>query len=178
MIDVRQKYFNWLINQVYDRTAQSKKSKTSFMKLLIFLNEVVFEYVMEEDENRYTDGVDLRGRFAYYEHEDDSELTGPCTVLEMMIALSIRIEEDIMDDDEYGNRIGQWFWEMIVSLGLGSMTDEHYDEIYITEVIDNFLNRRYEPNGKGGLFTIRDIKDDLRDVEIWYQMCWYLNSIS
>jgi hypothetical protein len=96
----------------------------------------------------------------------------------MMIALSIRIEEDIMDDDEYGNRIGQWFWEMIVSLGLGSMTDEHYDEVYITDVIDCFLNRRYEPNGKGGLFTIRDTKDDLRDVEIWYQMCWYLNSIS
>jgi hypothetical protein len=57
------------------------------------------------------------------------------------------------------------------------MTDGHYDEIYVTEVIDRFINRKYEPNGKGGLFTIRNVKEDLRDVEIWYQMCWYLNSI-
>lgn len=43
----------------------------------------------------------------------------PCSVLEMIIALAIRLEEHIMDDPDIGNRTGQWFWDMIVSLGLG-----------------------------------------------------------
>jgi hypothetical protein len=105
------------------------------------------------------------------------ELNGPCTVLEMMIALAIRCEETIMDDFDVGNRTGQWFWGMVTNLGLGSMTDIRYDERYIDDVLTRFLNREYEPDGKGGLFTIRRCDRDLRKVEIWYQLCWYLDSM-
>ena len=52
-----------------------------------------------------------------------------------------------------------------------------FDKQYVTKVIGRFLNREYEPNGKGGLFIINNCNDDLRDVEIWYQLCWYLDSI-
>ena len=41
----------------------------------------------------------------------------------MMIALAIRCEEHIMDDPDAGDRTGQWFWSMLVSLGLGSMDE-------------------------------------------------------
>jgi hypothetical protein len=95
----------------------------------------------------------------------------------MMIALAIRCE-DFMDNPSIGDRMPQWFWGMITSLGLGSMTDDNFDRDYIDDVIDVFLDRNYAPNGKGGLFTIRNCKDDLRYVEIWYQLCWYLNSIA
>ena len=67
---------------------------------------------------------------------------------------------------------------MIASLGLNGMSDNHYDEKYVNDVINRFLDREYEPNGKGGLFTIRNCEHDLRDVEIWYQLCWYLDTIS
>ena len=80
-----------------------------------------------------------------------------------------------MADSELGDRTGQWFWNMIVSLGLGSMMDSRYDEEYVDSVIYRFLNREYERNGKGGLFTIEHCPRDLRGVEIWYQMSWYLN---
>lgn len=53
--------------------------------------------------------------------------------LEMIIALAIRLEEHIMDDPDIGNRTGQWFWDMIVSLGLGSEG--------LIDVIRRFLNR-------------------------------------
>jgi hypothetical protein len=96
----------------------------------------------------------------------------------MMIALSIRLEEDFMDDPLYGNRTGQWFWQMVVNLGLGSMTDERFDRRYVRERIDIFLNREYKPDGEGGLFILRDCKYDLRDVEIWYQLNWYLDHIA
>ncbi len=101
----------------------------------------------------------------------------PCSVLEMMIALAIRLEEHIMDDPEVGNRTGQWFWNMIVNLGLGSMNDSRFNKLYVQNIIHKFLEREYQPNGKGGLFTIEDCRYDLREIEIWYQACWYLDNI-
>ena len=95
----------------------------------------------------------------------------------MMTALAIRCEENIMDDTRYGDRTTQWFWGMINNLGLGSMWGDNYDKVYVDQVLQTFLNRDYAPNGKGGLFTIRNCDRDLRDVEIWYQLNWYLNSI-
>lgn len=168
-------YFEWLIGMV--NSDNSYSDSISFRKLLKLLHEIDFEYINPRDRNRAEDGMDLRYRFAYdYLAFDDAEryLTGPCSMLEMMVALSIRCEEDMMDDTRYGNRTGQWFWGMIVSLGLGGMTDVHFDEHYIRDVVNKFLDRKYAPNGKGGLFTIRSCHADLRKVEIWTQLLWYL----
>ena len=82
-----------------------------------------------------------------------------------------------MEDDTVGNRTGQWFWNMIVSLGLGSMSDSRYNKKEVDRILDIFLNRTYEANGREGLFTIEDCPYDLRAVDIWYQMMWYLNTI-
>ena len=98
-------------------------------------------------------------------------------MLEMLVSVAISCEE-IMDDPQIGNRTGQWFWNMIVNLGLGSMIDSRFDKEYVDEVVRRFLNRQYDPDGTGGLFTIRNCDVDLRTVEIWYQLCWYLDSIT
>ena len=105
-------------------------------------------------------------------------LSRPCSVFEMILALAIRCEEDIMDNTEFGNRIGQWFWRMIVNLGLGPMTDINFDREYTDDVIQRFLDRDFEPDGRGSLFTVRNCDRDLRDVEIWTCMLWYLDSIT
>ena len=170
-------YFEWMFNIVCD----GRYINVSFRKLLMFLHDTEFIFSIAKDENRAYDGIELRRHFGlsngYSQDIIDEYLFGPCSVLEMMIALSIRCEETIMDNTEYGNRTGQWFWKMISNLGLGSMTDDMFDKQYVTDVIDRFLNREYESNGKGGLFIINNCNDDLRDVEIWYQLCWYLDSI-
>ena len=170
---IDREYFEWLCDTVCgDRFAQG----VSFERLLARLHEIEFVYSIPKDENRAEDGMDLRYRFA---HEDaDRYLRGPCSVLEMLVALSLRCEETIMDDPDKGNRTGQWFWGMITNLGLGSMTDDRYSRGYVDECVFRFLYREYAPDGKGGLFRIRDCEDDLRDVEIWYQLCWYLDSIT
>ena len=95
----------------------------------------------------------------------------------MITALAVRCDEDFMDDPELGDRTKQWFWGMIVNLGLGGMTDDLYDNRLVDFSIDRFLNRDYEPNGRGGLFTIRNCEGDTRNVEIWHQLCWYLNTL-
>lgn len=176
--EVMNDYFDWLYNAV----CKNRYSKhISYRKLLKRLHEIEFTFSMPKDMNRAEDGVDLRYRFAYdYCSPASAEtfLDGPCSVLEMMVALAIRCEETIMDNPLIGDRTGQWFWGMIVSLGLGAMMDDRFDEERVDSIIDRFLNREYEPNGKGGLFTVRNCDQDLRDVEIWFQMCWYLDSIT
>lgn len=171
--EIRQYYFDWLCDFVCrDRYSKS----VSYSRLLSRLHEIEFTYLIPMDQNRAVNGVALRWRF-YCETGYNMRDEEPCSVLEMMVALAIECEETIMDDPNVGNRTGQWFWSMIVNLGLGSMTDYKFDDVYVNEVIHRFLNREYEPNGKGGLFVIRHCNRDLRDVEIWNQMCWYLGSI-
>lgn len=170
-------YFEWIYNLV---CGERFSEKLSYKKLLMHLHNTDFIYLIPKDGNRSQDGIDLRYRFAY-EYTDikdaDSYLKGPCSVLEMMVALAVRCEETIMDDPTKGDRTGQWFWNMIVSLGFGGMSDDRYDRFFVDKTLDRFLSRKYEPNGKGGLFTIRNPKRDMRKIEIWYQLCDYLNSI-
>ena len=177
--EVKSEYFEWLVEITCERRYSRE---ISYRKLLTRLHTTKFRYVMIRDKNQAIHGTGLRRRFALQHDEKlyDSImniLVGPCSVLEMMVALAIRCEEDIMDDPRVGNRVSQWFWGMIVSLGLGSMQDARYDEKYVDQTITRFLNREYEPNGKGGLFTIEGCSVDLREVEIWCQLCWYLDYI-
>lgn len=178
--ELNQEYFKWMYQLV---CGERYSKKLSYRKLLSYLHSVEFVYIIDLDGNRAEDGIDLRYRFGYERGYSDPMIASylddrPCSILEMMIALSIRCEEHIMENSDLGDRTGQWFWNMIVSLGLGSMTDARFDDEYVDEVVHRFLNREYERNGKGGLFTIEHCKKDLRSVEIWYQMCWYLNTIS
>lgn len=172
---VKDEYFEWL----YDKVCKGRAhSKFSYVKLFEYLHQTEFIFIIPNDINRAKDGADLRYRFAMLKDDDTimDILDGPCSVLEMMVALAIRCEESIMDDTQFGDRTGQWFWGMMSNLGIGRMDDDIYDEDYLNTVISRFLERRYEPNGKGGLFYIKDCEDDLRDVEIWIQLCWYLDN--
>ena len=169
-------YFDWMYHLVCN-DEYSKKS--TYHKLLQLLNSVKFTYILPMDANRIEDGAGLRYKFGYENGYNSSVIaryldTDDCSVLEMMIALAMRCEDHIMEDSDIGNRIGQWFWGMIVNLGLGYMNDEHFDEDYALDRIYIFLNREYGPNGEGGLFRVENPRCDMRDVDIWYQMCWYL----
>lgn len=176
-VDICEEYFEWLYNLVCGQ----RYSKPIYRKLLMRLHDTEFRYLIPRDRNRVEDGEDLRYRFAL-EHGYDvpttvSDLGRPCSVLEMMVALANRCEEQIADDPNYGNRMSQWFWGMIVNMGLGTMTNDMYEEGQVDSIIQRFLDREYEPDGRGGLFRIRNCTDDLRGVEIWYQLCWYLDTI-
>lgn len=174
------KYFEWMCRLVYDK---GYFNAPSYSRLLSHLHDLDFTYTIAMDGNRAADGIDLRYRFGY-ENDCKSPIIAtylddcPCSVLEMMIALALRCEEHIMNDYEIGDRTAKWFGEMIYSLGLENMQDDNmYDKEYVDHVIDIFLNREYDRNGAGGLFTIENSSEDLRTIEIWYQMCWYLDSI-
>lgn len=166
-------YFDWVCDLVDSSMCKSYK------KLLNRLHEIDFTYIIPMDDNRAEDGIDLRYRFGD-ENDIESYIIAneldytPCSVLEMMIALAVRCEEHIMGNSDIGDRTAKWFWTMVDNLGLMGMNDGRFDEEYVDDVIFRFLDREYERNGRGGLFIV-DTDKDLRTVEIWYQMCWYLN---
>lgn len=171
---VKQRYFDWLCHFVYDNVPFA-----NYTKLLTFLNETPFTYILPRDENRYSDGIGLRYRFGRETDIREAVVANfvdryECSVLEMLIALCLRCEESIMSNERYGDRTGQWFWNMLVNLGLGKMTDDHFDIQEARAIVSRFLNRQYGPNGEGGIVRLYD-HGDLRNIEIWYQVMWYLN---
>ena len=173
------RYFNWICDVVCDGR---RHKRASYRKLLHYLFNKEFYPIIDMDDNRAGDGIELRYRFAYqhmhsYAMIDEYFDDKPCSILEMMAALVLRIVENIVDDPDNGAPSGEWFWDMIDNLGLGNLSDSVWDEEYADEVINRFLNREYEPTGEGGLFTVKHCRQDMRDVEIWYQMCWYLDYI-
>lgn len=176
--ELNDRYFDWM----YQLVCSKKYTRgLSYRRLLYHLHGIDFEYTIEMDGNRAEDGIDLRYRFGRENSYEDSMIASyldnrPCSVLEMMVALAIRCEEQIMSDPNIGDRTGRWFRDMLHSLDLLFMSDSKFDERYVDDIIFDFLDRNYERNGKGGLFTV-DNGRDLRSVEIWYQMCWYLNNI-
>ena len=170
------KYFNWMYKMMCD--GETKK----YYELFRFLHRTKFRYSVAMDENREIDGECLRHRFAdecMYSHEKIVESIGnsQCSVLEMLIALSVRCEEQIMFDPELGDHPERWFWKMIENLGLIEMDDRHFDEDYVNDIVQRFLDRRYKSNGDGGLFTVNNCKYDMRKAEIWYQLNWYLSNL-
>lgn len=176
--DVLNEYFDWMCQLVSDKQYIGDRS---YRKLLSKLHNIPFTYTIDMDGNRAADGIDLRYRFGYERNYEDYIIASflddkPCSVLEMIVALALRCET-IMEDPDYGDRTGEWFWGMIESLGLESMDNTSFNRDYVDDVIDIFLSRDYGRDGRGGLFTIKHPKRDLRTVEIWYQMNWYLDSI-
>lgn len=165
-----QKYFDWMVGYVWTPTPNGP----SYHRLFSFLFDIPFTPANEMDQARASDGMQLRWRFGEETGippiDIQQDLSGPCSVLEMMVALAIRMEEHIMEDVDMGNRTGQWFWSMILSLGLNEMNDNLFNETVVDDVINRFMAKVYEPSGKGGLFTINNPTIDMRALDIWYQM--------
>lgn len=160
-------YHNWLIRLVGGIGGP-------YVKLFDILDSIPFRWSIPNDSNRAMDGLDLREAFATWDIPRINERPfRECSCLEMMVALSCRIERDIVGDP--GNdhpRI--WFWQMIDNLGLGGCYDDNFNETYVVERINVWLDRRFKPDGTGSIFPNIGSQKDQREQEIWMQMNEYL----
>lgn len=163
------KYVEWLFNEVCDDIHPPKK----YQKLLLYLNSRSFYWTLAIDENRAKDGMELRDVYAKcfdISQVEYMELySKPCSVLEMMIALSNRLETILGVPYK-----GFIFWKMIENLGL----DCEFSEKMAYEVLDAYFSRRFAKDGKGGMFYIPGTSRDMVKAEIWYQAIWYADYIS
>ena len=162
-------YFEWLIGLV--------DCPPEYTRLMEKLDSRDFTWLNPMDSHRAQDGISLRGKYLDQTGANATEeiFMHPCSVLEMMVALACRIDDDIMFDPEYGDRAPEWFWIMISNLRLDGMDNENFDNNNVDHILNVFLNRTYFMNGTGGLFPLKQPKMNQRRVELWYQMNSYLN---
>ena len=171
-------YFEWMYTSVC--TDPEGNYIPYYHSLLQYLHSRDFEYTLPMDGNREADGFNLRYLYGWENNITDPEVASeldayPCSVLEVMVALSRRMESDVMGDYVFGNRTSVWFFSMLESLGIVDMTDDNFDELYVKDVIDRCLNREYTYDGKGGFFTCKSPYCDMRTIEVWNQAMWFLN---
>lgn len=172
-------YFNWLYDSVCD---SSYTRELSYYELFTYLYTTDFYWSIDKDENRAIDGVELRYIFAE-EHGipvnkiDSIFANKPCSVLEMMVGLAKRCEDHIACDYEYGDRTAQWFWTMLVNLGLGEYSDNKFNFEQVDKITHIFLDRKYKDNQIGCPFFVKNPRAPLRQTELWMQINWYLAEV-
>lgn len=160
------------------------RSKKDYRKLCNILHRTPFMALVDMDNNRIIDAMDMRVDY-FNDHKElqtmeyDHYLNNakPISVLEVMIALAQRCFYGILDDGDEGDRTNEIFKLMLNNLELLGCTDDNFHEVFVMEVINRFLNRRYDRDGKGSLFYIPNIEHDMREVDLWYQAMWYIDTI-
>lgn len=177
-------YLGWLISEIHGE---------EYTFLLKKLSEIDFYWSdrIPIDENRAKDGLALRDEYdilAVSEgwedrksgYSDEDRVEKPCSVLEMMIAMAQRIENDTMSDGIMDRSV-EWFWVMIGNLNLDFLTDlaMSYDGMcYAEMVILRWLDRQFGPDGRGSPYPTRRFGrqyEDLRNTDIYTSFQWYLN---
>jgi hypothetical protein len=165
-------YFAWL----YELTeAPSHKNPArSYFLLMGQLYTKPFRWHIRNDDNREMDGRELREEFLR-KHSNyspsDEWMDLPCSMLEMLLALSRRVAFD-----SYGSPAA-WFWKLIENIELRNFRDiehNHHFEEEIDFVLERIISRTYGRDGTGGLFPLRRSPRDQRRVELAYQMEAYL----
>lgn len=175
-------YFEWMTSIVMP----DRDIRKSYFRLLEELNNIPFIYINPLDQNRDVDGKNLIYHFAYRANipldvieENIPRNNEHCSVLEMLVALSFKIEEEIMSDPRHGDRTANWFMLMLDNLGLSDYSDQIWSygvsDIQVQEIVSRFLRRDIGPNGVGGLFIVRRPYADMREVDIWTQANWYIS---
>ena len=156
------------------------KSK-NYIYLLQYLHNVEFYSLVPNDDNRSSDGEQLRDRYLSEEYNGDNTVpTRPCSMLEMLIGLSFRLEFELLGG-RYEKPASHWFWVLLDNLDILWATDEMMKSATnvrkVMLAVESFLNRRYDTDGNGGLFPLTSPEKDQRRVEIWYQMsAWIIEN--
>lgn len=166
-------YFNWLMKNL-------NLKKKGYSELLFLLFETPFRVVLERDNNRLDDGKYLRNHFFLDIGVDGDFMDHPVSVLEVLIALCNRIDAEYLGNPN-NPRPDIIFWEILCNLGLDSVcfTDSRIKNPSnlrnFYRIIDNFMDRNYDFNGKGSLFPLKSVSFDASEMEIWDQMQAYLS---
>lgn len=165
-------YFRFLRSLVCIDVYDSHEEEMEF-QLLQRLFGMEFYSLIPNDDNRGMDGIELREQFIDQGGGQHVLPFGPCTVLEMLIGLSYRLEFETTQS-KWEKTPREWFWILIDNLNLDfrsypDLNIEDYREL-IFESVTLFLERGYKSNGEGGLFPLKNPKKDQKKVEIWYQM--------
>lgn len=171
-------YYNWLCMLI---GLNKNIPKRNYTELVFALHRIEFRPIMSLDNNRGTDGLQLRVDFMN-EHGAWGSATnrGPCSFLEFLVALAKRMSF-LMHGEGNQGQTAYYFWKMIGNLGLDKVTDDRWftanGDFFVEDAVWRINERQYQKDGTGGIFPLRNPKEDQRKVEIWYQMnAWLIEN--
>lgn len=162
-------YYEWLLDFVC-----TDEDRNLYSNLLSHLYNKDFEWVRPLDRNCAVYGIKMRDEWLNTVRKRWYFDKNECSILEVMVSLATRMEENVMSNVVFGDRTAYWFWLMIQNLGLIEMDDRYYEEEKVEKILNKFLDRRYKKDGNGGLFVIKDRNIDMRNVDIWQQAMGFL----
>lgn len=165
-------YYEWLLEKIDGHM----EPFIHYGSLLSELHSIPFSWSLDRDMNLAVNGEQLRWEFMDERNVADIFYKDgiKCSVLEMLIALSVRCDNDIMGVGDR-SQAGKWFWIMIENLDLMHCTDDNFDPGFVERQIDIWLSRSFDRKGNGSPFPLKKAIHDQRKVEIWRQMCGYLS---
>lgn len=176
-------YFDWLKTESFS----SHVNRKEYEGVLRVLHDIPFYWTIWSDENRAGDALAFRqGDFLGYQNDLESldqvwlgqwAVATP-SVLEVLLGMARRWHH------YFGGDIPYYFGHMFRNLELDRYPGRHLwpnraEEVRL--VIDNWLSRQFQPDGKGSPFPIKaDIvinengnQVDLRKIDLWGQMNVY-----
>lgn len=179
--NMKNNYFNYLLNE--HTNLLNEEIDNSYFIISKILYETEFIPLVPMDDNRVGDALLIRKE--YHEtilNEYHFVINKTCNVLELLIGISKRMAHELFrSNEEMSDK--ECVFELISNLGLDRYTDNYLMNVIkrpkiinqkINNIILDFISRRYEYNGNGNIFPIKNPKEDQRNVEIWYQMMAYL----
>ena len=181
-------YLEWLESFTIDETVDDDRRLT-YHKLLKTLWDIPFKPLLGNDDDRAAEGLELRSRYNFildknsgggnFTPPDVDAIFGECRVLEMLVALSMRMY-DLMQDMGIYNSVSRWFWEIMSNVGFDVLNDDTWNESdmsafsnkqFVRYSCEEIMQGFGQAIGKkGGWFFL----EDWNTIEIWYQMHRYL----
>lgn len=172
----RGEYFDYLTQLI-----NAEPGRYDLMLGELFLLDFTWTEDVPLDFNRAEDGLILRSGYTdigmSMESIDEELGDKPCSVLEVLIALSQKMDYTLYDDDK-GDRSRIWFWEMISNLKLDDYTNARIENNWallghIDNIIIKWLNRDFGMNGWGSPFPLWYPRTDQRRLQLIDQMNEY-----
>lgn len=166
-------YLEWLYEN-FIGSITNKNPNSTYWKLAHQLYTMPFTHHIRDDKNRAEDGKSLQDSFFEARNIQDVEINWQwreASVLEVLIGLAVRAAF------ETGEEPGNWFWKFLRHLDLHSYNDRVYSRIVEEEVdaiVRRWLDREYDKNGVGGIFPLKNARQDQTQINLWYQLQAYL----
>lgn len=160
-------YIHWVLK---DKLGLTEKECRKNLCLVSALAEVEFAWRHPMDENRANEGLELRDDFEYETGEyldKSSGLIPQCSMFEMLAALAIRCENQLMRDSLLGDRTSKWFFEFLDNLGILDCDERDVD--HIIDVCNDFMDGRID------MFPLKKKGIKQKNEQLWKQLMAYLN---
>lgn len=172
MSSARSEYFEYIMEYL---NGDGEGDEPSYRELLKILYGFEFKVVVEMDYNRVKNALYLRDHLAE-EAGLDAIDDDYCSVLDILVHLADRMAFNVDRLSEHETGLRCYFWEMIENFGFGECTDadEDWDVEGVADVLDRWINRKYDNNGTDTPFPICHRVSKFSKFELWDQMQIYI----